>query len=66
MKRTSYSTERNQSAKDARRTAGDARNAAWRALTVSEKVQSLDTRLGVGVGAQRQRRALGAGLATTA
>jgi hypothetical protein len=64
MKRTSYSTERSRAAVDARRIAGDARNTAWRALTVAEKVASLNTRLGAGVGATRQRRALGTVLAT--
>ena len=38
---------------------GAVRNAAWAALSVAEKLASLDRRLGKGMGAVRQRRLLG-------
>lgn len=37
---------------------GTKRNAAWAALSKSEKIASLDSRLGKGVGAKRQREKL--------
>ena len=37
---------------------GTIRNAAWAALSVAEKLASLDSRLGKGIGARRQRRLL--------
>lgn len=44
--------------RERRNALGEARNAAWRALTTPEKIASLDARLGVGVGAKRQRSKL--------
>ena len=35
-------------------------DAAWQALTTAAKIASLDARLGVGIGAVRQRAKLGA------
>lgn len=37
---------------------GEQRNKAWRKLTPAQKIASLDRRLGVGVGARRQRKLL--------
>lgn len=36
----------------------DERNQAWRALSPEKQLQSLDERLGVGIGAKRQRTKL--------
>lgn len=44
--------------KDIRREQGEKRNAAWRKLTPVQKIESLDNRLGKGVGAKRQRAKL--------
>ncbi len=55
MKRNSYSTARSQTAREQRVIDGDKRNTAWRALTTAAKIASLDARLGVGIGAVRQR-----------
>ena len=45
----------------AQRKADDAaRVAAWRRLTAAQQITELDSRLGIGVGAKRQRKKLGA------
>jgi hypothetical protein len=44
--------------KDQRREEGEIRNAEWRKLSPVQKVVELDRRLGVGVGAKRQRSKL--------
>lgn len=46
------------STREQRRAEGEARNTAWRGLTAAQQLASLDGRLGVGVGAARQRRKL--------
>lgn len=43
---------------------GKERNDAWRALSTQDKIASLDQRLGVGVGAKRQRAKFAAELVT--
>lgn len=45
-----------------RKLEGDARNAAWRALSATEQLKDLDRRLGTGVGAKRQRTKLASAL----
>ena len=62
MKRATYSQSHASQARASRRTAGDARNTAWRALSFVAQVASLDSRLGVGIGAVRQRAKLGLAL----
>jgi hypothetical protein len=47
--------------KETKREEGDARNAAWRALTPGQQQAELDRRLGKDVGAKRQRAKLGKG-----
>lgn len=49
------SQRRSTGCREERRVEGEARNLKWRALTVSEKLASLDRRLGKGVGAKKQR-----------
>jgi hypothetical protein len=44
--------------REQRRVEGEERNAAWRELTPQEQLASLDTRLGKGIGAKRQRAKL--------
>ena len=44
--------------KDIKREEGAVRNAQWAMLSVVEKLRALDSRLGKGVGAKRQRRKL--------
>ena len=44
--------------KELKRREGEVRNAEWAALTPKEKLASLDTRLGKGKGAKRQREKL--------
>jgi len=39
-----------------RRTEAEARNAAWKALTPAEQIQTLDRRHGKGLGATKQRK----------
>jgi hypothetical protein len=46
--------------KEIRRKESDERNEYWRSLSKDEKVKSLDSRLGVGVGAKKQRTKLSA------
>ncbi len=46
------------SAKEERTAAGAARNALWQALTPTAQLMDLDTRLGAGKGATRQRKLL--------
>jgi hypothetical protein len=41
-----------------RRTEGNERNLAWSKLTAAQKLASLDSRLGAGIGARRQRAKL--------
>lgn len=43
---------------ETRRVENDERVEFWRSLTTAEKLASLDKRLGVGVGAKRQRAKL--------
>lgn len=43
-----------------RRVEGEARNVAWRALNPKQQLAELNTRLGVGLGATRQRKLLAA------
>lgn len=47
--------ERDLALKKIRVEQGDERNTAWRALSNEQKLADLDTRLGSGVGAKRQR-----------
>lgn len=49
---------RGRACRDQRREEGEARNATWRALTLTAQLQSLDARLGAGNGAKRQRAKL--------
>lgn len=44
--------------KHQKREEGEARNIEWRKLSTMEKLTALDNRLGVGVGAKRQRKML--------
>ena len=44
--------------KDIKRQEGEVRNAQWAMLTAVEKLRSLDSRLGKGIGAKRQRTKL--------
>lgn len=44
--------------RERRRQEAEARNNVWRALSVADKIRSLDGRLGVGQGAKRQRQML--------
>ena len=46
--------------KELRKKEAAERNARWSSLTPSEKLASLDSRLGTGVGATRQRKLLAA------
>lgn len=52
------SQRRGHAVKQERRAEAGKRVAGWQALTTGEKVASLDGRLGVGVGAAKQRKAL--------
>lgn len=54
---------RNSAAKQTRREQGEVRNASFRALSFLEQVAVLDQRLGVNVGAKRQRAKLALALA---
>jgi hypothetical protein len=58
MKRNSYSTARSQTAKQQRVIDGAKRNATWQTLSTQAKIASLDARLGVNIGAKRQRAKL--------
>ncbi len=49
--------------KQRRKEEGDKRNAAWVALTPAQQLKDLNDRLGVGVGAKRQREKLNANVA---
>lgn len=51
-----------QDARDRRRAEGEGRNAAWAKLRPEQQLASLDSRLGVGIGAKRQRAKLGSAL----
>lgn len=44
--------------KDRRRAAALIRTEKWEKLTLAQKVESLDSRLGIGVGAKKQRLGL--------
>lgn len=44
--------------KQRRQEEGEERNAEWRTLTPAQKLSSLDKRLGIDVGAKRQRNKL--------
>lgn len=44
--------------REERRREAQERNEAWRKLSAAEKLRALDRRLGAGVGAKRQRKAL--------
>lgn len=46
--------------RERRRAEGAVRNAAWQKFTPEQKIVCLDERLGVGVGARRQRKLLSA------
>ena len=45
---------------ESKRIAGDERNAIWRALNPKQQLAELNTRLGIGQGATRQRKLLAA------
>ncbi len=49
---------RGRGCKDERRKAGEERNAKWAVLTPAQKIAVLDTVLGKGQGAKRQREKL--------
>jgi hypothetical protein len=51
-------THQQEQDQDTRRQEGEERDAKWRAFTRSEKLVALDGRLGMGVGAKRQRARL--------
>ena len=48
--------------KEERRREGAIRNERWAALSAAQKLAELDRRLGLGIGAKRQRAKLGAKL----
>jgi hypothetical protein len=51
--------------KETRKAVADANKLRWEALTTREKIEDLDRRLGVGVGAKKQRARLQALLLKT-
>jgi hypothetical protein len=59
---TRHTQTRNAGLRQEKREEGDKRNVAWRALSPAAQVKELDQRLGVGVGAKRQRTKLAATL----
>jgi hypothetical protein len=53
-------THQQSDARDRARIANDERVAAWRLLTPAQQIASLDSRLGVNIGATKQRRMINA------